>query len=60
MVIAIKTSLTPDRKGIAMLYVYNSANRVQIAWNNEVPGQKTARKRRNGLLKSFIRTLSRG
>lgn len=41
-----------------MLYVYNSANRVQIAWNNEVPGQKTARKRRNGVLKSFIRSLS--
>lgn len=43
-----------------MLYVYNSANRVQIAWNNEVPGQKTATKRRNGIFKSFMRTLSRG
>ncbi len=41
-----------------MLYVYNSANRVQIAWNNEVPGQKPSKKRRNGMLKSFIRSLS--
>tara|TARA_R110002012_G_scaffold77282_3_gene195461 strand:+ start:2377 stop:2508 length:132 start_codon:yes stop_codon:yes gene_type:complete len=41
-----------------MLYVYNSANRVQIAWNNEVPGQQPSKKRRNGMLKSFIRSLS--
>ncbi len=41
-----------------MLYVYNSANRVQIAWNNEVPGPKTAKKRRNGMIKNFIRSLS--
>lgn len=41
-----------------MLYVYNSANRVQIAWNNEVPGRKTARKRRPGVLKNFFRSLS--
>ncbi|SOE09489.1 hypothetical protein SAMN05877838_0715 [Hoeflea halophila] len=41
-----------------MLYVYNSANRVQIAWNNEVPGRQPARKRRDGVLKSFFRSLT--
>ena len=41
-----------------MLYVYNSANRVQIAWNNEVPGAKTSKKRRKGILRTFIRSLS--
>jgi hypothetical protein len=58
MASAIQTCSTPDRKGIAMLYVFNSANRVQIAWNNEVPGQKPSKKRRNGMIKSFIRSLS--
>ena len=48
------------RKDIAMLYVFNSANRVQIAWNNVLPAQKASEKPRSGTLNSFIRTLSAG
>jgi len=54
----LKYVVNTKRKDIAMLYVFNSANRVQIAWNNEVPGQQPSKKRRNGMLKSFIRSLS--
>jgi len=43
-----------------MLYVFNSANRVQIAWNNVLPAQKANQKPRSGVLNSFIRTLSAG
>ncbi|MEM5474167.1 hypothetical protein WNZ14_20755 [Hoeflea sp. AS60] len=48
------------RKDIAMLYVFNSANRVQIAWNNVLPVQKANEKRKSGILNSLIRTLSAG
>ncbi len=43
-----------------MLYVFNSANRVQIAWNSEVPAQKANEKRSTGAFKNFIRTFSAG
>lgn len=51
---------TPDKKDIAMLYVFNSANSVQIAWNGVLPAQKANQKPRTGILNSFIRTLSAG
>ncbi len=43
-----------------MLYVFNSANRVQIAWNNVLPDQKASQKPRTGILNSLIRTISAG
>ncbi|MCY0095907.1 hypothetical protein [Hoeflea ulvae] len=43
-----------------MLYVFNSANRVQIAWNNVLPAAKANEKPRTGILNSFIRTFSAG
>ena len=55
-----KKVVNTKRKDIAMLYVFNSANRVQIAWNNVLPAQKANEKPRSGVLNSFIRTLSAG
>lgn len=43
-----------------MLYVFNSANSVQIAWNGVLPVQKANQKSRRGVLNSLIRTLSAG
>lgn len=48
------------RKDIAMLYVFNSANRVQIAWNSALPARKENEKPRSGALNSLIRTFSAG
>lgn len=43
-----------------MLYVFNSANRVQIAWNSVLPAPKANEKPRSGALNNLIRTLSAG
>ncbi|WP_280949308.1 hypothetical protein [Hoeflea olei] len=43
-----------------MLYVFNSANRVQIAWNGVVPTEKPGQKKSTGVLNRVIRTLSAG
>jgi len=43
-----------------MLYVFNSANRVQIAWNGVLPAEKANQKPRTGIVNSLIRTLSAG
>lgn len=43
-----------------MLYVFNSANRVQIAWNGVIPAQRANQKNKSGLINSLIRTLSAG
>jgi len=43
-----------------MLYVFNSANGVQIAWNSVLPAPKAASKRRVSTLSNFIRTFSAG
>ncbi len=43
-----------------MLYVFNSADTVQIAWNNVLPAEKTASKRKIRGLTRFIRTSSAG
>ena len=43
-----------------MLYVFNTANHVQIAWNGVLPAQKANQKRRFGSLNNLIRTLSAG
>lgn len=51
---------TKGWKDITMLYVFNSADTVQIAWNNVLPAQKANEKRRFGGLRSFVRTLSAG
>ncbi|MEM5491545.1 hypothetical protein WNY80_00230 [Hoeflea sp. AS16] len=56
----LKIVVNTKRKDIAMLYVFNSANRVQIAWNNVLPAQKANQKPRSSVLNSFIRTLSAG
>lgn len=56
----LKNVANTKRKDIAMLYVFNSANRVQIAWNNVLPAQKANEKPRSGALNSLIRTLSAG
>ena len=50
----------PNQNDIAMLYVFNSANRVQIAWNGVLPAQKANQKPRTGIMNSLIRTLSAG
>ncbi len=56
----LKYVVNTKRKDIAMLYVFNSANRVQIAWNNVLPARKANEKPRSGALNSLIRTLSAG
>lgn len=56
----LKNVVNTKRKDIAMLYVFNSANRVQIAWNNVLPAPKANEKPRSGVLNSLIRTLSAG
>ncbi len=44
-----------------MLYVFNSANSVQIAWNNVLPSEKTGPKSPlRSLVNSLIRTSSAG
>lgn len=43
-----------------MLYVFNSANGVQIAWNAVLPAQKEAPKRRAFKLSHPVRTSSAG
>ena len=43
-----------------MLYVFNSANSVQIAWNGVLPAQKANQKPKTGVVNRFIRTLSAG
>jgi len=43
-----------------MLYVFNSANSVQIAWNNVLPVQKANQNPRSGILNSLVRTFSAG
>ena len=43
-----------------MLYVFNLANRVQIAWNGVLPAEKANQKPRTGIVNSLIRTLSAG
>ena len=52
--------IDPHQKDFAMLYVFNSANRVQIAWNGVLPTQKPNQKPRTGIVNSVIRTLSAG
>lgn len=51
---------TPDKKDMAMLYVFNTANGVQIAWNSALPDRKANQERRTGSLNRLIRTLSAG
>lgn len=43
-----------------MLYVFNSANSVQIAWNGVIPADKAAPKRRFRGLTNIIKTSSAG
>ena len=43
-----------------MLYVFNSANRVQIAWNSVLPAQKKTSKDRASFATRFVRTVSAG
>lgn len=44
-----------------MLYVFNSANSVQIAWNGVLPSEKTGPKRTlRSLVNSLVRTSSAG
>ena len=52
--------IDPDQRDFTMLYVFNSANRVQIAWNGVLPTQKANQKPRTGIMNSVIRTLSAG
>ncbi|MBU2486689.1 MAG: hypothetical protein KKG78_16525 [Alphaproteobacteria bacterium] len=56
----LKNVVNTKRKDIAMLYVFNSANRVQIAWNSVLPAPKANEKPRSGALNSLIRTFSAG
>ncbi|MCZ4289238.1 hypothetical protein [Hoeflea alexandrii] len=56
----LKNVVNTKRKDIAMLYVFNSANRVQIAWNSVLPAPKANEKPRSGALNNLIRTLSAG
>lgn len=60
MVHAMNRRKTKGWKDTAMLYVFNNADTVQIAWNNVLPVQKTNEKRRFGGLRNFVRTLSAG
>lgn len=57
---ANQIEINTNRKDIAMLYVFNSANSVQIAWNNVLPVQKANQKPRTGILNSLVRTFSAG
>jgi hypothetical protein len=59
--IAIEAFRPQIRKDTAMLYVFNSANGVQIAWNNVLPSQKAGAKRPSrSLITSIVRTASAG
>jgi prophage maintenance system killer protein len=68
MVITIQTfkrthcqTAANKRKDIAMLYVFNSANSVQIAWNGVLPSEKAGSKSRlRSLVNSLVRTSSAG
>ncbi|MDZ7603866.1 MAG: hypothetical protein U1A06_21095 [Hoeflea sp.] len=60
MVIARSRVIDPGQKDFVMLYVFNSANRVQIAWNGVLPTQKANQKPRTSIVNSLIRTLSAG